>query len=130
MKSAKWWPSGKGKASKAEDSGHRPLLFWLSGVSTRTDKPSITILALGEIGLINQGEGRDHGNDQAEDVKTTKQGRREPPGIGKQQADDNGRHQWKATPCSGWTKPRRKGRNGGPVVRGRPRRWETVGIGL
>ena len=40
--------------------------------------------------------------------KTTYQGRSEPPGTGKQQAEDNGRHWWRATSCIGWTKPRRK----------------------
>ena len=35
---------------------------------------------------------RDQEDDQAEDGKTTKQGRREPPGSGKQQTEDNGRH--------------------------------------
>ena len=29
------------------------------------------------------------------------------PGLGKQQTDGNGRHCWRATSCSGWTKPRR-----------------------
>ena len=55
----------------------------------------------------NQGEGRDQEDYQA-DGKTTLQGRREPPGSGKQQTEDNGRHWWRATCCSGWTKPRRK----------------------
>ena len=32
----------------------------------------------------NQGERRDQGDDQIEDGKTTQQGRREPPGSGKQ----------------------------------------------
>ena len=45
---------------------------------------------------------------QAEDGKTTRQGKREPPGTGKQQTEDNGRHWWRATSYSGWTKPRWK----------------------
>ena len=40
----------------------------------------------------NKGEGRDQEDDQVEDGKTTQQGRREPPGTGKQQTEDNGRH--------------------------------------
>ena len=40
----------------------------------------------------NQREGRDQGDNRAEDDKTTKQGRRESPGTGKQQIKDNGRH--------------------------------------
>ena len=40
----------------------------------------------------DQGEGRDKEDDQAEDGKTTSQRRREPPGLGKQETDDNGRH--------------------------------------
>ena len=39
----------------------------------------------------NQGEGKDQEDDQADDGKTTYQGRREPPGSGKQQTEDNGR---------------------------------------
>ena len=31
-------------------------------------------------------------DDQAQNGKTTQQGRREPPGTGKQQTEDNGRH--------------------------------------
>ena len=37
-------------------------------------------------------EGRDQEDDQAEDGKTTQQRRKEPPGTGKQQTEDNGRH--------------------------------------
>ena len=55
-----------------------------------------------------QGEERAQEDDQAEDGKTTQQGRSEPSGSGKQQAEDNGGHWWRATSCSGWTKPRWK----------------------
>ena len=54
----------------------------------------------------SQGEGRGREDDQAEDGKMTWQRRREPPGLGKQQTDNDGRHWWRATSCSGWTKPR------------------------
>ena len=51
-------------------------------------------------------EWRDQRHDQAEDDKTTWQGRREPHGTEKQQTEDNGRHWWRAISCSGWTKTR------------------------
>ena len=40
----------------------------------------------------SQGEGRGREDDQAEDGKMTKRRRREPPGLGKQQTDEDGRH--------------------------------------
>ena len=55
-----------------------------------------------------QGQGRDQENDQAEEGKTTWQGRREPHRTGKQQTEDNGGHWQRATSCSEWTKPRSK----------------------
>ena len=65
----------------------------------------------------NRGEGRDQEGDHAEDGKTTYQGRREPPGTGKQQTEGNGRRWWRATSCSGWTKPRWKVKGG--LLRGK-----------
>ena len=53
----------------------------------------------------NQGVRKDQVDDKAEVAKRTQQ-RREPPGTGQHQTDNNARHWWRATACSGLTKPR------------------------